>query len=168
MEANKRNISLEVELITIENGYRIIYPIDDYDKIIIKRILELAVEFFNSKPKELSISPFVFGLNEIAHLVKDDMSYITAQKHINKLIKENYLIDLNEKIKQTFAYASTFRSNEDYEEIEDIFTRVIIAPILVNLIEKYEKSKKRLILNFEKLNIEKWLKERLTNIKKSN
>jgi hypothetical protein len=148
MEANNPDIP--------ENTH---FPEDDYDKIIIKHILEVAVEFFNSKPEVPSISPFVFGLNEIARLVKDDMSYITAQKHINKLIEENYLIDLNETIEEILNPDNL--AIELSDEIEDFFAIEIITPLLEKIIKKIEKSKKRLMLNFTKLGLEEWFTSKI-------
>lgn len=142
-----------------DGGIIILFPKDDYDQIIMERMLKVAMNFFNSKPKSLSISPFVFGVNEIAHLVENEMSYITALKHINKLIEEDYLIDLNDIIQDILDPIVLEQGLED--NIESFLALEILSPILEKLVKKLEKAKKRLIINYEKLGLREWFLDKI-------
>ena len=76
------------------------------------------------------------------------------------VIGEDYLIDLNEVIENIIDPDTLYIKEAD--DIEHFFAIEIITPMLEKLMKKVEKSKKRLILNFKKLNLEEWFLSKIS------
>jgi hypothetical protein len=125
---------------------------DEFDAIILATLITqyTEVDIFNlfSGTAELDDIP-KFGINEIARLVKKHMAYKTAINHTQKLIKEGYLIDINQLIIEKIEEITPIITNND--KILYKITLTLVGEELESLIEKYEKTKRMLIVNFEKI-----------------
>ena len=128
--------------------------IDDYDAIILGTLI---IQYINA---DIGLMDWIvdtpdinniqkFGINEIARLVKKEMAYKTTITHTQKLIKEGYLIDINQLIIKKIEDFST--TVEDEDSISNRIALTLIQEKLEILKEKYKKTKRMLIVNFDKL-----------------
>jgi hypothetical protein len=130
-----------------------ILPInDEYDAIILATLFTQYTEvdisnLFDGTAESDDIPKF--GINEIARLVKKHMAYKTAINHTQKLIKEGYLIDINQLIIEKIEEIAPIITNND--KILNRITLTFVEEELGSLIEKYERTKRMLIVNFEKI-----------------
>lgn len=149
-----RNTKILLEKNLMENTRELMntFSIDnEFDAIIIATLMTRYTEenIFNlfSDTIELNDIP-KFGINEITRLVKKHMAYKTAINHTQKLVIEGYLIDINELIIEKLA---EILPTPNKNEINDIIASTFVSEELKKLAEKYEKTKRMLIINWEKL-----------------
>lgn len=132
---------------------------DEYDGIIIGMLLIEYSNFPNYFPNYLGgldeegIERLdelqTYGVNEIARLVEKFMAYKTALNHINKLIKEGYLIDINSLIVEKLEEIEPpYNINKQYPYN---IVMMFVYEELEKLQEKYKSEKKRLTPNWKKI-----------------
>ncbi|MEM0142598.1 MAG: hypothetical protein QXL94_01390 [Candidatus Parvarchaeum sp.] len=125
---------------------------DEFDAIILGTLLTLhsnenIFPLFGDTPELKNV--LKFGINEIARLVKKHMAYKTALNHTQKLIKEGYLIDINQLIMEKLEEIEPIIMKED--KIPDKIASTFVEAELEKLYEKYHKTKRMLIVNLDKI-----------------
>ena len=123
--------------------------IDEFDAIILGK---LTMQFLDLKDfmYENEIAPknlLKFGVNEIARMVERDMAYTTALNHTQKLLKEGFLIDVNQIILKKIDEIIEGETTDN--ELDDI-ALIAIKKDLTKIKRKYQKGKKMLMVNFDK------------------
>lgn len=125
---------------------------DYYNRTIIETLIELNTK--SRKQGKNSMSPV--GENELARILEDKMSYKTALNHIHKLINEGYLINLIEEInKKYIQIENSLKSDMSFNatRVGNLYVIDQISQDISELIKKRLKTKMKLILNFDKLEI---------------
>ena len=125
---------------------------DYYDRTIIETLIALDTK--SKKQGRNPMSPV--GENELARILEGKMSYKTALNHIHKLINQGYLINLIEEINKKYIQIEKSLTSDmsfNATKLSNLYVIDQISQDIAELIKKRLKTKMKLILNFDKLEI---------------